>query len=174
MSCPVRSSFLVILKLISGYTSPWLTRVWPTPRPYTVCPPLVSPKHQYLRIVAALSCPLASREWNSHYVCHMYTPNRPILCNWCKCLVAEKISISLDKLKCPFSEVTVIITFVNHTLLSGLLTYGAQSKHTTKPCECCLGKQSAVEYTSATQSALYCALSPLPTCHARVVSLLQR
>ena len=31
--------------------------------------------------------------------------------------MAEKISISLDKLKCPFSEVTVIITFVNHTLL---------------------------------------------------------
>ena len=119
MSCPVRSSFLIILKVISGYTSPQLTVVWPPPpRPYTVGTPLVSNTQTSVHQSCSHTTPhplvlqhLMGGVVTTFVTCtHLTDPCFAM--DACKCSVAA----SLDKLECPFSEVTITIV-TNHTLL---------------------------------------------------------
>ena len=120
MSCPVRSSFLIILKVISGYTRPQLTVVWPPPPDLTqwALPLFQTPKHQYVHQNCSHTTPhplvlqhLMSVVVTTFVTCtHLTDPC--LAMDTCKCSVAA----SLDKLECPFSEVTITIV-TNHTFL---------------------------------------------------------
>ena len=165
MSCPVRSSFLIILKVISGYTSPQLTVVWPPPPPPDLTqwalPLFQTSKHQ--------SCshttphPLVLQHLMGGVVTTFVTcthlTDPCFAMDACKCSVAA----SLDKLECPFSEVTITIV-TNHTLL-----WSSHMVHTlvTQPSLVSAVWQTACSGIHQCHKVPHCVLctQSLPTCH---------